>query len=427
MNSNLKGKRLLYLGGISRAKYVVERAQKLGIYVIVADYTETNPAKEIADKAVSINAIDVDALETLCRKENVDGVFSGYIDALLPCWKELCERLQLPCYIENNMLAASTNKVFFKEQCNKYSVPVPQTYSVNYENIEESAQIFPYPVFLKPLDASGSRGADVCCDAEDFILKYRNALSYSKKGLVTVEEFLRGTEFILDYLLVDGTPYLASMADRYCVEGRSAAVNSSDLMILPSKHLERYRKEVEPAVKNLFKSEGYRNGVIFLQGYAGNKINFYETGCRLGGTWPYIDEYYHGINPMDMLFSYSLTGDMRNAQDVNTIKAEYEGKAAIIYFLSNTPSATISKIKGMDEVEKLPYVVHLMQYYYEGDYFTMERFVDVRFSAVHLVANNFTQLKERINRIYELVGYYDKEGKSLLAPVYDVEKLYGYE
>lgn len=426
MFEQLKGKKLLYLGGTPRAKYVVERAQQLGIYVIVADYTECNPAKKIADESVLIDAADVDTLEAFCRESKVDGVFSGYIDAIQPCWKELCERMSFPCYIEDSMLKASTNKVFFKELYGKYGVPVPITHTIDRDNLEDSARKLPYPVFVKPLDASGSRGADVCFNIEDFLKKYEHALSFSKKGWVTVEDFLQGTEFILDYMLVNGKPYLASMADRYCVDGRSAAINSPNLMVFPSKHLKQYRETIEPYVLNLFKSEGYNNGVVFLQGYAGNKINFYETGCRLGGTWPYIDEFFHGINPMDMLFNYSLNGVMASPEKAVNIKAEFNGNAAIIYFLSNRSSATISRINGMEEVEDLPYVVHLMQYYNVGDHYSMDRFVDVRFSAVHLVADNINQLKERIKGIYKLVDYLDEKGESLLAPVFNPDDIMGY-
>lgn len=426
MFEQLKGKKLLYLGGTPRAKYVVERAQQLGVYVIVADYTEWNPAKGIADESVLINATDVDALEAYCRERKIDGVFSGYIDVIQPCWKELCERMGFACYIEDSMLKASTNKDFFKELYGKYGVPVPLTYNINKNNIEESASNLPYPVFVKPLDASGSRGADVCYNKGDFLKKYEHALSFSKKGLVTVEDFLQGTEFILDYMLVNGKAHLASMADRYCVDGRSAAINSPNLMVFPSKHLKRYRETVEPYVLDLFRSEGYKNGVVFLQGYAGEKINFYETGCRLGGTWPYIDEYFHGINPMDMLFNFSLNGSMTTPKIAESIKAEFSGNAAIIYFLSKKPSATISRIIGMEEVAGLPYVVHLMQYYNIGDHFSMDRFVDVRFSAVHLVADNINQLKERIKEIYKKVDYLDENGESLLAPVYNPDDIMGY-
>ena len=207
---DLIGKRLLYLGGTPRAKYVVERAQKLGIYVIVADYIETNPAKELADETVQINALDVDSLETLCRKKHIDGIFSAYVDIIQPCWKELCMRLKMPCYIEDKMLKAATDKEYFKELSNEYEVPVPKTYHIGKDDIKEKAESLNYPIFMKPLDGSGSRGASACYSKENFEEQYNYAMSFSKKGIVTVEDFLQGTEFILDYFLIDGKPYLAS-------------------------------------------------------------------------------------------------------------------------------------------------------------------------------------------------------------------------
>ena len=96
MFEELKGKKLLYLGGIPRAKYVVSRARKLGIYVIVADYDPNSPAKQVADEGVLVNAVDVDALEALCKEKHIDGVMSGYLDIMLPVLCELSKRLNLP-------------------------------------------------------------------------------------------------------------------------------------------------------------------------------------------------------------------------------------------------------------------------------------------------------------------------------------------
>ena len=426
MFEQLKGKRLLYLGGIPRARYVVARARKLGIYVVVADNNPSSPAKRIADEGVLVDALDVDALEALCKEKHIDGVTTAYADILLPICFELSKRLDIPYYATSDMLRASTDKEFFKELSEKYGVPVPKTYHIGKNEVKIKAKTLDYPVFMKPLDGSGSRGASACYKEGDFEEQYKYALSFSKKGIVTVEDFLQGTEFILDYLLIDGIPYLASLADRYSVEGRPAAVNHPNLMVMPSKHLDQYYNEVDPKVCNMFKKAGFKDGVIFLQGYADRKITFYEMGCRLGGTWPYIDEYFHGVNPMDMLFSHALTGKMvENPSQVN-ISASFNGKAAVIYFLSQDKEGDIAKVEGIEDVQLLPYVSIVMQYYKAGDHFVLGTQTDVLFLAVHLVADDFEQLKEHINKVYELVGYYDKEGKSLISPVYDVDKLKGY-
>ena len=129
---------------------------------------------------------------------------------------------------------------------------------------------------------------------------------------------------------------------------------------------------------------------------------------------------------MDMLLSHALTGKMLpHALDVH-ISADFTGKAAVIYFLSQQNAGTIAKVDGVDNIQLLPYVVAVMQYYKAGDHFTMNNQTDVLFLAVHLVADNFDQLKQRINKIYSMVGYYDADGKSMLSELYDVEQLKGY-
>lgn len=428
MFENLNGKRLLYLGGIPRAKYVVERAKKLGIYVIVADYNENSPAKLVADEGILVDAVDVPALVLLCKKKKIDGIMTAYVDILMPVCRKVADELGIPYYATETMLQASTDKEFFKEMCLRYNVPVPKTYDVTVEDYVDKSKNLPYPIFVKPLDGSGSRGANMCSSPEDFVEKFEYALSYSQKKCVTVEDFLSGTEFILDYMIVDGEPYLQSFADRYSIEGRNAAVNHPNLMILPSKNLSRYKEIVDSKVKEMFRKEGFRDGVIFLQGYADERdCTFYEMGCRLGGTWPYIAEHFNEINPMDMLFSHALTGNSVTPGYKFNISADFAGKAAIIYFLSEKDSGTVDKIFGINEVKELPYVVSAMQYYHEGDSFDMNRKTDVLFLAVHLVAENFDELKERINHVYSLVAYYDNKGESLLSPLFDVNKLEGYK
>ena len=74
MKREFEGKKLLVLGGIKYECDIVEHAQRMGAYTIVADYDTDTPAKKIADKAVLIDATDVDAIVDFCRKEKVDTI-----------------------------------------------------------------------------------------------------------------------------------------------------------------------------------------------------------------------------------------------------------------------------------------------------------------------------------------------------------------
>lgn len=419
MFEELKGKKLLFLGGVQRACAIVRRAQELGVYVVVADYNEGSPAKQIADEGVLISATDVEALTDYCVKNHIDGVTTAYADVLLSTCMEVGKRIGKPFYANELMIKLSTDKIAFKEYCEKYDVPVPKTYDVNAKNYKGAAKSINYPVFLKPTDASGSRGADICYDYEDFCQKFEYALSFSKKKEVTVEDYLNGTEFILDYILIDGEPYMVSMADRFTSKGRPVAINHPNLMVLPSVNLEQYYKVVDPKVKKMFKELGFKNGVIFLQGYAkGDRITFYEMGCRLGGTWPYIDEAFQGYNPIDMLVSHALTGRMLpGGADPSSITPFFKGLASVIYFIATSGEGRIAKITGLDEVKQMPEVATTLQYYWEGDYYRLGSLTDILFLAVHMTASDYDELNKAMEEVYAKLDYLDENGDSLMSHV----------
>ena len=428
MFKNLRGKRLLYLGGIKRAEYVVRRARKLGIYVIVADYNVDSPAKLVANEGVLISATDVSALVELCKEKRIDGIMTGYADILMPICYEVSKRMGFPCYFSDSLLDMSMNKQKFKKICAEYGVPFPKTYNIHLNNLNESIKEINYPVFIKPADASGSRGADACMDSDMFKFKFENALKYSKSGNVSVEELLTGTEFILDYILINGQPYLLSMADRYTEDKTRIAINSPNLMILPSKNIDIYLEQVDFNVREMFKNLGFKDGLVFMQGYINKgKVVFYEMGCRLGGTWPYIDEYYTSYNPLDMLFNHALNGIMVDDTKDMKISAKYDGFAGIIYFLSNRDEGIIGRIKGIDLIQNIEGIVDVMQFYSEGDHFDKDRQTDIRFISVHLVAKTFSDLKKKIELIYSIVDVEDVYGKSLVSKHYSVNNLNGYE
>ena len=105
------------------------------------------------------------------------------------------------------------------------------------EDIYDSIQ---YPVFVKPLDSSGSRGAGVCYNRIELDERFAEAVSYSATGNAIIEDYITGREFLLDYIAVNGEYRLFSMFDRHMTEDRGSAVNYSNISISPSKYLDDY-------------------------------------------------------------------------------------------------------------------------------------------------------------------------------------------
>lgn len=416
MFGDLEGKRLLVIGGVTNMCDFVIRAKNMGVFVIVADYLENSPAKRFANKRVEIDALDVEGLVDLCKKERVDGVTTGYVDILLPVCYEVCRKLNLPYYATENMIKASTDKKFFKEMCIKYGIPVPDSFEVGKDEYKEVAKRLQYPVFVKPFDSSGSRGANVCNNEEEFNTSYANALRLSTKKDVIVEEYLTGTEFILDYLIIDGEVHLLSMQDRLKSSERKAALNHADLIIGPSRYLNRYIKTMNENVINMIKQMGFNNGIIFMQGYANdNKISFFEMGCRLGGSYPAVVEYFENIHPMDILIHHALTGKMVPEKFAYNINPFYSGNGIIMNIVLNRKKGTISRIIAKDEIKSMPQVLHIIEHLKEGESFELGKGTDVLALTIFAVAKNSEEMLYTINEIYSRLDILDNDNSSLLV------------
>lgn len=425
MEREFEGKRLLLLGGVKTACSIVEVAQEMGAHVVVLDYNIDSPAKQIADESVLMDATDVNAIVDWCQKNRIDGVTTGYIDILMPVCYEVCKRLGLPYYATPKMLTMATNKIDFKETCEKYHVPVPKTYVLGGKISDEVFDTITYPVFVKPLDASGSRGAGRCNNKEELVRQFAEAVSFSATGNAIVEDCIVGTEFLLDYVGVDGEFRLLSMFDRYMSPGRGTAINYSNVCLCPAKQIKQYYEEVNSKVLNMFKELGFTDGLIFLQGHTdGERITFYEMGCRLGGSFFNLEQAVLGLNPVEMTVRYALTGKMLDhIEDVSHASADFPKVAMVANYLLEGENETVDKIEGVREVMDLDAYVALIQQREVGCHIKKDKTVDKPILSFFMVADDLPQAKETLFFMNEKIQVVNSEGKSLLSTKFDPDCL----
>ena len=426
MNKEFEGKKLLIIGGTKTECDIVRYAKAKGVYTIVADYDSEAPGMKIADKAVLISARNVDALVDFCKQEKVDGVITGFVDILLSPYMKVCERLALPCYITEKMLSMSTNKAVFKETCEKYEVPVPHTYLMGGSINEDALKRIHYPVFVKPLDGSGSRGAGVCNNQEELQVRFQEAVDYSDSGNAIIEDYITGREFLLDYIAVDGEFRLLSIFDRFMASDRGSAINYSTISMSPSKAVDYYLDNVNDRVINMFKSEGFTDGVLFMQGYYdGNQVTFYEMGCRLGGSYFNHEQVCLGYNAMDMIIRFALTGQMVN--DINIISkesAKYKKYALDCNYLLKGEDETIASIVGMEKVEAISERIEIQKYRDVGYHYKKDGTVDRPVMVAEVVADNKEEVKRIVNYINNEFDVFNERGESLLMEKLDPEVLF---
>lgn len=423
MYQDLMGKRLLLLGGVNHAIEIVKAAQEMGVEVHVADYNEGTPAKEIADKAVKISTVDIDALEKYCVEEKIDGVITGFIDSMLPYCEELCRRLNFPFWANHEQIQIYINKDKFKETCREYKVPIAKEYKISYtEGFDESElENVEYPVIVKPVDNSGSRGVFACQNKEQLMTNYVEALNYSKSKTILVEQLLVGQHVNMYYTLDDGEIHLSAMADRYVdeLDGKSAPLPVC--LVHPSRYLSEYEHKVDGLVKNMFKDLKMENGVAFVQGFRCLDGSFviYEMGYRLNGGATYsLIEACAGYNQLKMLIFYSLTGKMI-VNEKEDIRWSPHFKNYGINFVLSVANGEIASIQGIEELKTIPGMKNVVQVRFEGDKVVGKGGSSQVIAYLLFTIDSLDELEEKLDTIYKTVVVKDQDGNELEVVRFD--------
>lgn len=201
-------KKILLLGGSAQQVIAIETAQRLGYYTVLCDFLTDNPGRYVADKFYLISTTDKDAILEVARKEQVNGVLAYASDPAAPTAAYVAEKMGLPGspYESVEILC---NKDKFRAFLKEHGFCTPE--AKGYTDINEALQdikngVFKYPIIVKPVDSSGSKGVSRIDSFEqaERLLKY--AMSYSRGHRIIVEEFVEkyGYQIAGDGLSVNG-------------------------------------------------------------------------------------------------------------------------------------------------------------------------------------------------------------------------------
>lgn len=422
MKEWFEDKKLLLLGGKpSGSTDIVAYAKAMGAYVIVTDYLEQNesPAKRLADESWTISTDDVDTLVRLAIENGVDAVATGVHEFNISKTIELAQRLKLPFYATRDQWNLCANKDSFKRLCMDFDIPVTMAYSDfdinNYENYNDLV----FPVIIKPVDSSGGKGIFICFNADELGKSIVKALKFSKSKNVLIERYVSAEEVTLYYTAQDGEIMLTMMADR-CVKHYW-----KDLMPLPvsfdfpSKYLDLYMETMDHQVREMFKSIGIRNGAFFIQSFCdGSRFTFYEMGLRISGNLQYkIMSEINGLDVMEMLVNFSMSGKMFDRPLKKLIQPKYDRKASILNVF--VLPGEIGKIIGLEEVKLMDGVLDVVQMHKEGTRILDTDIGTLKQSTlkIYIVADTDHELQQLKDQIRKTIKIDSMEGKNMLLEI----------
>lgn len=424
MNTTIIGKRLLILGGMRFSCEIVKAAKSMGIYTLVADYNkiEDSPAKQIADEAVDLSVIDVDAVVAYVKSHSIDGVFVGFNDMLLPYYAEICERAGFPCYGTKEQFETLIAKDKYKALCRQFCVPTIPEYDIHDENII-------FPVLVKPVDSSGSRGITICHNREELDDAVKIGEAASKTGKVLVERYMDGREVTVFWTFQNGNYYLSALGNRHVKHNQGDDVIPLPVgYTFPSVFLPKYRAEVEENCKAMFRYLGIKDGMMFMQCKVEDGTCYvYDLGFRPTGSLEYkILKRVCGYDPLEMMIHYSLTGSMGTEDIAAKVNPLFKAPAFNVSCLC--APGTIKNVKGIDEVKSLPEVEDVVLGHVPGETITEQMRgllaqITVRVLGSVTKKNDLLPIMQKIDNTINLVG---EDGEDLLLPGIEYSDIDGF-
>lgn len=201
-------KKLLLLGGSAQQIAAIETAKRLGYYTVLCDYLPDNPGQYHADKFYLVSTTDRNAVLDVAKQEYIDGVLAYASDPAAPTAAYVAQELGLPGnpYESVEILCNKDRfRAFLAE--NGFCTPKANAYCTVEDAVAALCKgEFHFPVIVKPVDSSGSKGVGRIDDVSEAEERLTYAMRFSRRKKVIVEEFVEkyGYQVAGDGLSIDG-------------------------------------------------------------------------------------------------------------------------------------------------------------------------------------------------------------------------------
>lgn len=303
-------KKLLILGAMEMHVPLIKRAKKMGNYVITVDYIPENPGHKLADEAYFDSTTDLDAVLKLSKKLNIDGIMTYNSDPAAPTAAYVAEKLGLPGNPYQSVKIMS-EKNLFRDFLISNGLNAPKF--GNYLNIEDALchiNDFSFPIIIKPVDSSGSKGVTVVNNVNDVQNAIECALEKSRSKKFIIEEYIEpvGKQLHGDGFVQNGKVVFLHLGDHHFDSTINNLVPYSTTY--PTEHSVEIVNACKNQIQDFMSKVGFKNGGFNVELRISNKDNkpyIIDIGARNGGNFtPKVIEYGSGFNFLDRAIKIAL-------------------------------------------------------------------------------------------------------------------------
>ena len=273
-------KKLAIIGASYLQEPLIRKAQSMGLETHVFAWKAGDIGEEIADYFYPISIVEKESILEKCREIGIDGICSIASDLAVITVNYVANAMGL---VGNSMesVAVSTNKhnmrMCFERNCD----PSPKSVQVRSYSDLEGIELT-YPVIVKPVDRSGSRGITELHDKKGLEEAINNALDQGFEKAALVEEFVTGKEYSVEFISWEGEHRFLALTQKYTT-GAPGFIETGHLEPADVKPevLERIKNVVVHALNSLGVKYGASHSELKIS--ESGDIKLIEIGARMGG------------------------------------------------------------------------------------------------------------------------------------------------
>ena len=315
---------------------LILKAKEMGYSTVVVSPIGDYPGLAIADYVVDLDTRNKEKILEYAIKYDIVGIVTTGTDVAVPTLGYIVDELDLygPSF---KAAERSMNKYLMKQCFEKSGVKTAKYFCVTSKHeLFDVGKLIKYPVMVKAVDSSGSRGITKVARLFDIEEAYDSAKEVSNVNEVVVEEFIKGEELGAQ-VLVKGDKVVDVFIHNDFVTAPPICVPIGHSMpVALTKEVQaRVYEEVIKAVKALGLINVVAN-VDFI--ISEGEVYILEVGARMGATClPENIGIYHEINLYQAIIELAVAGDCQ--YKLNKIK-----KPNAVFLVTSDSSGVIDSI-----------------------------------------------------------------------------------
>jgi len=341
-------KKVAIIGANEFQSVLIEKAKSLGHETHVFSWGGGEVGEILADHFYQISITEKEAIFKKCQEIGVDGVCSIASDLANITVHWVARKLGLMAHsaecIEN-----TTNKFSMRNTLALHQQPIP--FYMLIESADEVERLtIPFPVIVKPLDRSGSRGITKANNFDELNGAILHSQSVSFTNSVLIEEFVDGREFSIESLSENGHHKVLQITEKFTT-GSPKFIETAHLA--PARLTTTEYSKIELITMQALTALGVQFGPSHSEVKLknNNDVVIIEIGSRMGGDFigSFLVESATNIDFVRLTLTQSLGESINLAAIIPSLKPD--DVYSMVYYQITDKNSDITLHDGVKIVE----------------------------------------------------------------------------